>query len=113
MLWLLSWMNCIMPEFPRSDFRLHVGWRNIKTSVTAMLVAMAYCLIGRNPAFTDKSIRKILYETRNFFRAKTAPKRFRVFGFFAIFLRRLLSHFFNSLILPASGSFQSGQFMLQ
>ena len=56
MLWLLSWMNCIMPEFPRSDFRLHIGWRNIKTSVTAMLVAMAYCLIGRNPAFTDKSI---------------------------------------------------------
>ena len=40
-----------MPEFPRSDFRLHVGWRNIKTSVTAMLVAMVYCLIGRNPAF--------------------------------------------------------------
>ena len=40
-----------MPEFPRSDFRLHIGWRNIKTSVTAMLVAMAYCLIGRNPAF--------------------------------------------------------------
>ena len=81
MLWLLSWMNCIMPEFPRSDFRLHIGWRNIKTSVTAMLVAMAYCLIGRNPAFTDKSIRKILYETRNFFRAKTAPKRFRLFDF--------------------------------
>ena len=26
-----------------------------------------------------KSIQKILYETRNFFRAKTAPKRFRVF----------------------------------
>ena len=70
-----------MPEFPRSDFRLHIGWRNIKTSVTAMLVAMAYCLIGRNPAFTDKSIRKILYETRNFFRAKMAPKRFRVFDF--------------------------------
>ena len=40
-----------MPEFPRSDFRLHIGWRNIKTSVTAMLVAMAYCLIDRNPAF--------------------------------------------------------------
>lgn len=40
-----------MPEFPRSDFCLHVGWRNIKTSVTAMLVAMVYCLIGRNPAF--------------------------------------------------------------
>ena len=40
-----------MPEFPRSDFRLHVGWRNIKTSVTAMLAAMIYCLIGRNPAF--------------------------------------------------------------
>lgn len=113
MLWLLSWMNYIMPEFPRSDFRLHIGWRNIKTSVTAMLVAMAYCLIGRNPAFTDKSIRKILYETRNFFRAKTAPKRFRVFGFFAISLRRLLSHFFTPLILPASGSFQSRQFMLQ
>ena len=29
-----------MPEFPRSDFRLHVGWRTIKTAVTAMLVAM-------------------------------------------------------------------------
>ena len=40
-----------MPEFPRSDFRLHVGWRNIKTSVTAMLAAMIYCLIGCNPAF--------------------------------------------------------------
>ena len=40
-----------MPEFPRSDFRLNVGWRNIKTSVTAMLAAMIYCLIGRNPAF--------------------------------------------------------------
>lgn len=40
-----------MPEFPRSDFRLHIGWRNIKTSVTAMLMAMAYCLIGCNPAF--------------------------------------------------------------
>ena len=40
-----------MPQFPRSDFRLHVGWRTIKTAVTAMLVAMVYCLIGRNPAF--------------------------------------------------------------
>ena len=40
-----------MPEFPRSDFRLHVGWRTIKTSVTAMLVAMVYCLLDRNPAF--------------------------------------------------------------
>ena len=40
-----------MPEFPRSDFRLHVGWRNITASVTAMLAAMIYCLISRNPAF--------------------------------------------------------------
>ena len=40
-----------MPEFPRSGFRLHVGWRTIKTSVTAMLVAMVYCLLDRNPAF--------------------------------------------------------------
>ncbi len=40
-----------MPEFPHSDFRLHVGWRTIKTSVTAMLVAMVYCLLDRNPAF--------------------------------------------------------------
>lgn len=27
-----------MPEFPRKDFRLHVGWRTIKTAVIAMLV---------------------------------------------------------------------------
>ncbi len=40
-----------MPEFPHSDFRLHVGWRTIKTAVTAMLVAMVYCLLDRNPAF--------------------------------------------------------------
>ncbi len=40
-----------MPEFPRSDFRLHVGWRTIKTAVTTMLVAMVYCLLDRNPAF--------------------------------------------------------------
>ena len=40
-----------MPEFPRKDFRLHVGWRTIKTAVSAMLVAIVYCLIGRNPAF--------------------------------------------------------------
>ena len=40
-----------MPEFPRSDFRLHVGWRTIKTAVTAMLVAIVYCLLDRNPAF--------------------------------------------------------------
>lgn len=40
-----------MTQFPRSDFRLHVGWRTIKTAVTAMLVAIVYCLIGRNPAF--------------------------------------------------------------
>lgn len=50
--------NCInrggyrlMPEFPRKDFQLHVGWRTIKTAVSAMLVAIVYCLIGRNPAF--------------------------------------------------------------
>ena len=40
-----------MPEFPRKDFRLHVGWRTIKTAVSAMLVAIVYCLIGRNPTF--------------------------------------------------------------
>ena len=27
-----------MPEFPRKDFRLHVGWRTIKTAVSALLV---------------------------------------------------------------------------
>lgn len=27
-----------MPEFPRKDFRLHVGWRTIQTAVSAMLV---------------------------------------------------------------------------
>lgn len=27
-----------MPEFPRKDFRLHVGRRTIKTAVSAMLV---------------------------------------------------------------------------
>ena len=39
--------NCInrggyrlMPEFPRKDFQLHVGWRTIKTAVSAMLVAI-------------------------------------------------------------------------
>ena len=40
-----------MPEFPRRDFQLHVGWRTIKTAVSAMLVAIVYCLVGRNPAF--------------------------------------------------------------
>ena len=40
-----------MSQFPREDFQLHVGWRTIKTAVTAMLVAIVYCLIGRNPAF--------------------------------------------------------------
>lgn len=30
---------------------LHVGWRTIKTAVTATLVAMVYCAAGRNPAF--------------------------------------------------------------
>ena len=33
-----------MPEFPRKDFRLHVGWRTIKTAVSAMLVAIVYFL---------------------------------------------------------------------
>ena len=41
----------IMFKSPQPDFRLHVGWRTIKTAVTAMLVAIVYCLIGRNPAF--------------------------------------------------------------
>lgn len=27
-----------MPEFPRKDFRLHVGWRTIKTAVSVLLV---------------------------------------------------------------------------
>ena len=41
----------IMFQLPQKDFRLHVGWRTIKTAVTAMLVAIVYCLIDRNPAF--------------------------------------------------------------
>lgn len=27
-----------MSEFPHKDFRLHVGWRTIKTAVSALLV---------------------------------------------------------------------------
>ena len=27
-----------MPAFPHKDFRLHVGWRTIKTAVSALLV---------------------------------------------------------------------------
>ena len=35
-----------MPEFPRKDFRLHVGWRTIKTAVSAMLVAIVvFCIV--------------------------------------------------------------------
>ena len=41
----------MFPSIPNPNFKLHVGWRNIKTSITAMLVAIVYCLIGRNPAF--------------------------------------------------------------
>ena len=37
---------------PRPAFRLHVGWRTIKTAVTAALVAIVYCLLERNPAFS-------------------------------------------------------------
>ena len=40
-----------MPSIPNPNFQLHVGWRTIKTAVTAMLVAVIYCLVGRNPAF--------------------------------------------------------------
>ena len=40
-----------MLQFPREDYRLHVGWRTIKTAITAMLVAVVYCLLERNPAF--------------------------------------------------------------
>ena len=40
-----------MFQFPREDFRLHVGWRTIITAVTAILVAVVYCLLERNPAF--------------------------------------------------------------
>lgn len=36
---------------PRPEFRLHVGWRTAKTAITAALVAIVYCLVGRNPAF--------------------------------------------------------------
>lgn len=35
-----------MLQHPHPDFRLHVGWRTIKTAVTAMLVALVYSLIG-------------------------------------------------------------------
>lgn len=34
-----------MSEFPRKDFRLHVGWRTIKTAVSAMLVAIVVLCI--------------------------------------------------------------------
>lgn len=35
-----------MPAFPRKDFRLHVGWRTIKTAVSAMLVAIVvFCIV--------------------------------------------------------------------
>lgn len=40
-----------LPRIPNPDFQLHIGWRTIKTAVTAMLVAVIYCLIDRNPAF--------------------------------------------------------------
>lgn len=33
------------------EHRLHVGWRTIKTAVTATVVALVYCLLARNPAF--------------------------------------------------------------
>ena len=59
-----------------------------------------------------RQLSKTLYETRNFFRAKTAPK-----GSGSLILRNFPAQaataFFNPLILPASGSFQPGQFMLQ
>ena len=35
----------ILPEFPRKDFRLHVGWRTIKTAVSALL-AVSYTHLG-------------------------------------------------------------------
>ena len=41
----------MFPSIPNPNFKLHVGWRTIKTAVSAMLVAIVYCLIGRNPAF--------------------------------------------------------------
>lgn len=34
-----------MPEFPRKDFRLHVGWRTIKTAVSAMLLSIVVLCI--------------------------------------------------------------------
>ena len=40
-----------MFQIPHEDFRLHIGWRTIKTAATAMLVAVIYCLLERNPAF--------------------------------------------------------------
>ena len=36
---------------PAQRFPAPCGWRTIKTAVSAMLVAIVYCLIGRNPAF--------------------------------------------------------------
>ena len=30
----------MFPSIPNPNFKLHVGWRNIKTSITAMLVAI-------------------------------------------------------------------------
>ena len=36
---------------PPGEHRLHVGWRTIKTAVTATVVALVYCLLARNPAF--------------------------------------------------------------
>ena len=29
-----------MPEFPRKDFRLHVGWRTIKTAAIGVIAAL-------------------------------------------------------------------------
>ena len=38
-----------MPAFPRKDFRLHVGWRTIKTAVSALLVNYFCPVPGRFP----------------------------------------------------------------
>ena len=35
----------------QEKFRLHIGMRNMKTAISATLVALVYFLIDRNPTF--------------------------------------------------------------
>ena len=53
-----------MPEFPRKDFQLHVGWRTIKTAVSAMLVAIVVlCIV----LFSTPSETYIIYALNRIF----------------------------------------------